>query len=150
MTIEELAAYSNISVDTVKRNLNRIAGVSKEDSEIPDGSRYPYNLGNSKLKTHEKRCYAMLEATFHYRYIDEKMLGLPRDSFEQHVQDLVALNYLKLNGNDNPYGLNKYNTTLEYANLRRENKYQRARAISSIITSNVYELINRNNLTGGI
>ena len=121
MTVSELAAVSHVKEKTVIRNTNKIAGVLTDDNGIvvfPSGSRYPFNLRGNKLDTAGKRRLALLDATYHYQYIDHDILHMTKESFSTMVNELLRVGYLQENGSDNPYGVNKYDTTMRYEQLR--------------------------------
>lgn len=76
MTIEELSMMSNVSVSTIKKNLNKVRGASVKDGGIfiEDGTRYPYDAHRHHFDNIEKRRYALLDATYRYRYVDAETL----------------------------------------------------------------------------
>ena len=117
MTIKELADYSELTERTVKKKIDSIKGVTKNENGeyiIPDGSRYPYDAHRYKFKDRGKRIKALLDATHKYRYVDHEILRMPENSFNQMVNELVTCQYLQSNGSENPYGVNRYDTTIQY------------------------------------
>ena len=122
MTIEEFAKESNLRIKTIKKNILRIKGITITNGEviIPEGSRYPYNLGNSKLDTRERKLRALLEATNHYRYIDNEMLRISSDSFSTIINELIQAGLLIENGCSNPYGANRFDVSMAYSDYSRK------------------------------
>ena len=121
MTISEIAAVSHVKEKTVIRNTNKIAGAFTDDNGIavfPSGSRYPFNLRGNKLDTAGKRRLALLDATYRYQYVDHKMLLMTKESFSTMVSELLRVGYLQENGSGNPYGVNQYDTTIRYEQIR--------------------------------
>lgn len=138
MTISELAAVSHVKEKTVIRNTNKIAGVLTDDNGIvvfPCGSRYPFNLRGNKLDTAGKRRLALLDATYRYQYIDHDMLHMTMESFSTMVNELLRVGYLQENGSGNPYGVNKYDTTIRYEQLRELPKSTQAKRIADDLAS---------------
>ena len=130
MTIEDLARQSGLKVSTVERELNKVKGIERDGKKyiIPEGSRFPYKRGNLKLDNQGKRQYAFLKATSSYRYIDHEMLDMPKNSFDAMIQDLLKAGLIVCNGSSNTWGGNKYDTTLSYENLKKDNVKKRVDA----------------------
>ena len=101
MSIEEFANLSQYNINTVKKNLYKIPGANLEDLTVPEGSRYPYNLRNSKLKDVAERRYHLINATSKYNYIDSNMLHMTDNSFDTMVNELVERGIFQLNGSEN-------------------------------------------------
>lgn len=129
MTIERFANTCNRKIENVKKRIEEIKGAEYINGEwnIPEGSRWPYNKGNSKFRNQEDRIYAILTATDRYEYIDNEILGMSVVAFECLIQELLDAGLLRLNGNDNHYGANKYDVTMEFidkkANEKRKTLY---------------------------
>lgn len=80
ISIPEFAERNDMSVESIKRNFKKIPGAEIIDDEywIPESSRYPFNVGNTKLDRRENKQYVLLKATSQFKYIDEKMLKMPK------------------------------------------------------------------------
>ena len=140
MTIEELAAYSCVKESTVRDGLKqgsvlKVPGAYYNEQGqlvIPNGSRWPYNKRNAKLDTREKRKDALLEATYHNKYVDASMLNMPEESFHTMISELVEIGLLRENGTSNKFGANAYDTTCLYDQVRSENRLERIKQITNI------------------
>lgn len=136
MTIEELAGISHISVRAIKKRAKSIPG-AKEDKDgiisFPSGSRYPYNLRGYKLDSVEKRRAALLDATYHYRFINHEILKMPEESFNAMTKELLRAGLLRSNGTRNKFGANKYDTTILYDEIKDEEIRKRLRLIAEFV-----------------
>jgi len=134
MTIEGFARECDLGVKTIKKNILRIKGVTVTNGEviIPEGSRYSYNLGNSKLNTRERKLHALLKATNNYRYIDNEMLGISSDSFSTMINELIQAGLLIENGSSNPYGANKYDVSMSYSDYSRKEIMKKLKDIAKL------------------
>ena len=138
MTIDELAAISCVSVNTIVKNIMIVNGVSqKEDGTllIPDGSRYPYDAHRYKFDNIGKRRLALLDATYRFRYIDHEILKMTQESFNTMLEELLRAGYLQKNHGPNTYGANQYDTTMEYELLHNQSKSSWIKSIADKIGS---------------
>lgn len=138
MTISELAAISGVKESSVRRSIDRIAGTvvdNKGNVTIPAGSRYPYDVHRYKFDTIEKRRLALLDATYHFRYVDHTALHMSAESFETMLAELLCAGYLQPNGSNNEFGANQYDTTLEYERIREMTQFSKMKKIADAISS---------------
>ena len=138
MTVSDLAAVSHVKEKAVIRNANRIPGAiagKKGEAIFPDGSRYPYNLRSNKLDTAGKKRLALLDATYHYMFIDHIMLHMTSASFNTMIAELLQVGYLQENGSGNPYGANRYDTTIRYENIRALSRNAQVKEIAYDVAS---------------
>lgn len=90
-SIEDFARNSRVSVNRVKKRYKEIPGITKVGNtyKVEYGSRYPFPIGRYSCKTSIEKRYAVLRAIMNYKYIDNKMLGIPAESFELILKDLL-------------------------------------------------------------
>ena len=138
MTVSDLAAVSYVKEKTVIRNANKIPGViTGKNGKVafPNGSRYPYNLRSNKLDTAGKKRLALLDATYHYMFIDHIMLHMTSASFNTMIAELLQVGYLQENDSGNPYGANRYDTTIRYENIRALSRNAQVKEIAYDVAS---------------
>ena len=138
MTVSDLAAVSYVKEKTVIRNANKIPGViTGKNGKVafPNGSRYPYNLRSNKLDTAGKKRLALLDATYHYMFVDHTMLHMTSTSFNTMIAELLQVGYLQENGSGNPYGANRYDTTIRYENIRALSRNAQVKEIAYDVAS---------------
>ena len=99
MTVKELSDISGINEKTIIKNYKKIPGMQYLDNKwiLPDGSRYPYNLRRNQLKNIEDRVCCLLKATADFKYVDHKMLKMPKEPFDRVLKDLVEYGVLEEN-----------------------------------------------------
>ena len=119
MTIEEFLIISDVKESTIHKRRNEIPGLTyiNGEYEIIEGTRYPYNLGNSKLKEQSDKILALLKATSRNRYIDHKKLKLQKKQFERLLNELERNSYIEENGTNKPCAANAYDLTFKGAEL---------------------------------
>ena len=132
MTIEEVARNSNVKVKTVKNKIESIKGITVD---IIPGTRYPYNLGSTSLKTREDKEVALMTATCRSRYIDNEMLNMEQESFACLISELCTKGLLQENGTNNPYGANAYDVTIDAGSFLRAKKQEKINMIASAVGS---------------
>lgn len=137
MTVQELARYSSVNENTIKTTPLKVKGATIRDDEIeiPEGSRWPYDAHRYKFNTREKRIDALLDATDRYRYIDECILGLTKESFQTMLDELIKAELLQPNGSSNQFGANRYDTTVLYNRIRNKRCADRVKIITDILAS---------------
>ena len=66
ISIEEFLNIANVKESSIKKNRDKIPGLTYEQEEyyIIDGTRYPYNIRRSKLVNDDDRLYSLLKATY--------------------------------------------------------------------------------------
>ena len=143
MTIQDLAKNSGVKEKTIITRLGELPGVTKDGDEfvIPDGSRWFFDLHRYKLGDRQKRMDALLAATSRFRYVDAKMLNMPQNSFDTMLNELTDAGLLQPNGSDNPYGANRYDTTMKYDQIKDKESKERIRSITEIVSSVVGKIV---------
>lgn len=113
ISIEEFIRIAGVKEVTIKRNRDKIPGLSYENGEylIIEGTRYPFNIGRNKMKDSNDRRYLLLKAISENKYIDHNTLGIYNQQFEQFLRDLLDANLIRNNGMQNHYGANSYDCT---------------------------------------
>ena len=136
MTIEALARSGKASEKQVYRRWKEIGGVTKENGVlvIPDGTRYPIRRPR-KIDTYQEKLYFLLKAINTYRYIDEKMLLIPKNSFDVLIKELLSFGWIQENGTNNEFGANKYDATYSGSVVARKKKYAAIKDISEAVAS---------------
>ena len=134
MTIEEFLIISDVKERTIHKHKNDIPGLTYINGKykIIDGTRYPYNLGNSKLKDQSDKILALLKATSRNRYIDHRKLKLQKKQFERLLNELERNSYIEENGTNNPYGANAYDLTFEGTQLMNLSKNAAVKKLSEL------------------
>ena len=143
ISISEFAERNDMSVESIKRNFNKIPGAEIIDDEywILESSRYPFNVGNTKLDRRENKQYVLLKATSQFKYIDEKMLKMPKASFETLIKELIKCGLLQKNHSNNPYGANNYDTTAKAEEVLSKRKNKAIEMIEDIMAKAVVAYI---------
>lgn len=110
ITLEDFLNQCGLKEQTIYKNRNKIKGLEYSNGEykIPEGTRYPFNIGHNKLKTSEKKRYLILKAIGEYRYIDGKMLHMSSNDFEAMVKQLHRSKLICRTNTKNKYGTNMY------------------------------------------
>ncbi|MCD7881227.1 MAG: carotenoid oxygenase family protein [Clostridiales bacterium] len=135
MTIKELSEKCNISEQQIQKRWKDIPGITKEKGElhIPTGTRYPFDAHRYRFTNIRKRRDALLKATYKNRFVDCEMLKMEKPEFDSMVDELVHEGYLRENGTDNQYGVNKYDTTITYDGmLTAGNQKKFSNALSTV------------------
>ncbi len=83
--------YPSISEKTIKKNITKIPGADVTDKGVRFliGSRYPYNIGNTRLCDSAKRRYILLKAISQYKYIDHRMLKSECEDFKCLLKQIL-------------------------------------------------------------
>ena len=110
---EDFVNNTGVKESTIKRRYKKIPGVikTKKGFRVISGTRYPYNIGNTKLDTSEARRYVLLKAISKYQYISHKELRLEPPQFEAMLRDLLSAGLIQANHLSNTYGANAYDCT---------------------------------------
>ena len=135
MTIDELARESGVKISTIIKNISSIKGASQNsDGEyvFESGTRYPFDSSRYPKKTKEDRIIIMLRATHRFRYVDEVIVGCSHETFAQIVDHLLKEELIVVS-NDNPYGMNKYITTMKCDEFLERFKKKRIRFLTENI-----------------
>lgn len=111
---DEFVHNSGRKKTTIIRNYKRIPGISKTEDgfQVVSGTRYPYNLGHTKLEDSSAKRYALLKAISKYKYISHKELRIEQKQFENMLRDLLSAGLIQCNNLSNSYGANAYDCTV--------------------------------------
>lgn len=111
---DEFVNNSGVKKSTIKRNYKHIPGLSKTEEGfiVVSGTRYPYNLRNTKLEDYSSKMYTLLKAISRYKYISHKELRVEHRQFEAMLRDLLSAGLIQSNGLSNTYGANAYDCTV--------------------------------------
>jgi ABC-type branched-subunit amino acid transport system substrate-binding protein len=88
-----------------------------------------------KFNDEKKRRKALLDATYHYRFVNHDKLHMTEESFNSMIEELCNAGYLKCNNSNNHYGANQYDTTMAYEQLKNQSKRQMSKEIADTIAS---------------
>ena len=110
---DELVNNSGFKESTIKRNYKRIPGLQKTKNgyRVVSGTRYPYNLGNTKIEDSASKRYVLLKAISNYKYISHKELRVEHHQFETMWIELLSSRLIQRNNLSNTYGANAYDCT---------------------------------------
>ena len=122
---DEFVKRSGVKKKTVMRRYKKIPGITKTDNgfRVISGTRYPYNIGNTKLRDSYSRRITLLKAISKYKYISHRELQLEPPQFEEMLRDFLSAGLIQCNNLSNTYGANAYDCTRlgdEY--VKRQNK----------------------------
>ena len=92
ISLEDFHNISNISLNTIKRNVERIPGIEKEKESfrVLRGTRYPANMRRFKSNEFARKRYQLLKAICEDRYVDEVMLRCDELQFEDFIKECGA------------------------------------------------------------
>ena len=110
---DEFINNSGVKESTIKRNYKHIPGLIKNGKEfrVISGTRYPYNLGNTKIEDSASKRYVLLKAISNYKYISHKELRVEYHQFETMLRELLSSGLIQRNNLSNTYGANAYDCT---------------------------------------
>ena len=110
---DEFVNNSGFKESTIKRNYKRIPGLQKTKNgyRVVSGTRYPYNLGNTKIEDSASKRYVLLKAISNYKYISHKELRVEHHQFETMLRELLSSGLIQRNNLSNTYGANAYDCT---------------------------------------
>lgn len=110
---DEFVNNSGVKKSTIKRKYKCIPGLSKTEKGfmVVSGTRYPYNLRNTKLEDYSSRRYTLLKAISMYKYISHKELKMEHRQFETMLRELLSAGLIQSNNLSNTYGANAYDCT---------------------------------------
>ena len=111
---EDFVNNSGVKESTVKRRYKKIPGIikTKKGFRVISGTRYPYNIGNTKLDDSASKRFTLLKAISKYQYISYKELRIEQSQFEDMLRDLLSAGLIQRNNLSNYYGANAYDCTL--------------------------------------
>ncbi len=137
ITVEEFLNNSGIEESTFNKNHKKIPGVVKcsEGYRILSGTRYPYNMRNTKLINSDDRRYTLLKAISTYKYISHDELRLEKRQFDDMLKDLIRSGLIRENGLSNHYGANAYDCTASGEDCLRLNKDSALKKLADIVAS---------------
>lgn len=129
ISLEDFHNISNISLNTIKKNIERIPGIEKEKEsfKVLRGTRYPANMRRFKSNEFARKRYQLLKAICEDRYVDEVMLRCDKLQFEDFIKELLKEGYIKQNCLYNDYGANRYDSTPKGDDAFNTIKAKRAR-----------------------
>lgn len=135
ISIEEFAKRYKISPNTIIKKHKDIPGIMISNGQYwaVDSARYPYNPRNSSLKTRDEKMYVLLKATREYRYIDNKILGISKQSFDTMIKELLSTGLIQNNNSGDINGANSYDLTMEGSNIAQLKKTDALIELSRII-----------------
>lgn len=127
LSLEEFAGISNISEKQIIKRRKEIPVIIKQDGQflVLRGARYPMPINRYKVKDEYKRRFILLKAISQTKYIDNKMLGIYQEEFEQMLRDLLQSDLIYENNVGNIYGANAYSCTQAGADLVETNNFAR-------------------------
>ena len=110
---DEFVNNSGFKESTIKRNYKQIPGLQKTKNgfRVLSGTRYPYNLGNTKIEDSASKRYVLLKAISNYKYISHKELRIEYSQFETMLKELISAGLIQRNNLSNTYGANAYDCT---------------------------------------
>ena len=137
ISIEEFARIAGVKESTIRKNKNKIPGLSydKGTYNIIDGTRYPCDLHRYKIKDSSDRRYLLLKAISEYKYISHLDLGLYHPQFVEMLRELLDAGLIQPNNMENYYGANFYDCTREGDELLRQQKNSAINEISNLIAT---------------
>lgn len=110
---DEFVNNSGFKESTIKRNYKQIPGLQKTKNgfRVLSGTRYPYNLGNTKIEDSASKRYVLLKAISNYKYISHKELRVEYHQFETMLREFLSAGLIQKNNLSNTYGANAYDCT---------------------------------------
>jgi len=143
ITIEEFINQSGLKQETIYKNRNNIPGLKYIDGnyEILEGTRFPFNTRNNKIKNSEDRRYLILKAIGEFRYIDEEKLHISRREFEKMITQLKQARLISENGSHNHYGTNGYSLEMKAEELLSMKKKNAERMVTELIAQFLADVV---------
>ena len=135
MTLEEFSLMSGISVNQIKKRYREIGGITKDEEgyHIPNGTRYPIRRP-THIESRNEKVYLVLKAIFLYKYIDAVMLRIPHESFELILEEMKTIGWIQENKTNNPFGANRFDTTLLGGEIIQKKKTEALREIAGTLS----------------
>ena len=84
------------------------------------GTRYPYNMRNSRTRTYEEKAIVLLKAIACYSYISHKELRLEKPQFQCLLEKFLEIGFIQYNGLSNRFGANAYDCTVKGSAFLRD------------------------------
>lgn len=137
VSIEDFLQIAQVKLNTVKKNRNKIPGLSYINGsfDIVKGTRYPIDLHRYKIKNSADRRYLLLLAISQYKYIDHLILGVYQEQFEDLLKELLDGELIKPNHLYNEYGANAYDCTIKGDEIIKLKKEESVKKITEIVSS---------------
>ena len=137
ISINEFSIISGVKESTIKRNKNKIPGLSYAEGEyqIIDGTRYPCDIHRYKIKDSADKRYLLLKTISEYKYISHLDLGLYQPQFIEMLKELLDAGLIRPNNMDNHYGANYYDCTREGDALIRQTKKEAVTRIAELVAT---------------
>ncbi len=135
VSIEEFIKIANVKKETIKKNRNKIPGLTYENGEfdIVKGTRYPGDYHRYKLKNSADRRYLLLKAISEYKYIDHIPLQVYPEQFKELLKELLDAKLIKENHLYNNFGANAYDCTRKGDALLRKEKNRAVRELAEMV-----------------
>lgn len=134
-SLGEFAWNSKVKISTIKKRYKEIPGIEKynDDFRVRSGTRYPYNMRNSKIRTYEEKAIVLLKAIDNYSYISHKELRLEKQQFECMLKKFLEIGFIQHNGLSNHFGANAYDCTGKGSAFLRKNKFGRKQEMAQLL-----------------
>lgn len=139
VSIEEFIKIANVKKETIKKNRNKIPGLTYENGEfdIVKGTRYPGDYHRYKLKNSADRRYLLLKAISEYKYIDHIPLQVYPEQFKELLKELLDAKLIKENHLYNNFGANAYDCTRKGDTLLKKEKNRAVRELAEMVAKAV-------------
>lgn len=138
VTIDDFIKIARVKESTIKRNKNRIPGLTyyKGKYNIIEGTRYPCpSLHKYKIKDSADKRYVLLKTISEYRYISHLDLGLYHPQFVKMLKELLDAGLIKPNNMANHYGANFYDCTRKGDLVIKKEKIKAVTEITNLVAS---------------
>lgn len=141
ITLETFLDQCGLKEQTIYKNRNKIKGLEYSNGEykIPEGTRYPFNIGHNKLKNSYNKRYLILKAIGENRYIDSKMLHMSDNDFEEMVKQLFKSKLICRTHTKNKYGVNMYILEDAAEKLLKEKREYALKILEDVTTKLIVE-----------
>ena len=95
---DDFVNNAGVKESTIKRRYKQIPGITKTKKgfRVISGTRYPYNIGNTKLDSSAARRCVLLKAISKYQYISHKELKIKKKRLQPCRQILLLMKYQRL------------------------------------------------------
>ena len=135
---KEFVNMTGVKEATIKRRYKQIPGLIKTEKgfRVISGTRYPYNIGNTKLEDSSTKRFTLLKAISKYKYISHRELRLESRQFEDMLRDLLSAGLIQRNNLSNTYGANAYDCTcLGDELINKTGKNAKSELIKTIVSA---------------
>lgn len=126
VTIEEFERIAGVKEATIRKNHDKIPGLTYRDGayEILSGTRYLCDFSKFKMDDSNQKRYVVLKAISQNKYVSSIDVRLYQEQFENMLKELLSAGLIQPNGVANHYGANAYDCTMlgEEVLKKRKNK----------------------------